>query len=66
MTLEIIGQLAIDERLARMAFKSACDRYDQEKHSGKDEPKSYEPERLVLLSASEALNKACDAFIGAA
>lgn len=62
MTLDEIGQLAIAERLARLAFKSACDRYDREKYSAR-EPKSYELERLALLAASELLDKACDAFI---
>lgn len=62
-TLETIGQLAIDERLAQISFKSACDRYDKETLSGLENPKSYDPERLALLAASEALRKACDALI---
>jgi len=63
MTLEEIGRLALDERLAQVAFKNACDRYDEAFRNGSDNVPSYELERLAAQSASEKLRVACDAYI---
>ena len=63
MTLDEIGRLAVNQRLAQVAFQKACNKYDKARLSGQDNTPTYDPERLALLKADANLQKACDDFI---
>jgi hypothetical protein len=61
--LEEIGLLSVRARKADRALHVALERYDKEKAEGKEEPTSYEPQRVEFIESCLALSKAIDVYI---